>query len=364
MTLVGIDVSSYQPANITAIVPGDFAIVKATEGVDYVSSTCVAQMQGAFATGKRAGFYHFISTDDPIRQADFFCAQTAGFFWRAVPFLDWEGPGMALGAPGARAFVDRVRSNMGVLPPIYMSLSPAMQDQYRALVDAGLWVAYGANYDTPQGYEGAPASSSSGVWPFAAMRQFTSAGQLPGYSGRLDLDVFYGDGPAWDAYAGGSTPQPQPLEDDVALIQAIDRPGQPVYLFAPGYVKHLATLDQVSAAQYTTRLGTPNQSHDQEFQDSIYNYGLEEYTVDQVLEIATTRNPDGTVKDYNRGGMLIASWNDIRKTAQPTLGADQIASMSTAVVQGVLAGLPAGTTPDQLEAAVKAGLTGLTLTAA
>jgi len=365
MTLVGIDVSAFQPANISTVVPADFVIAKATEGVGYVSSTCVAQLDGALSSGKRAGFYHFISTDNPVAQADFFCAQTAGFFWRAVPFLDWEGAGMALGVAGARAFIDRVRSNMGVLPPIYMSLSPASQSQYRALVDAGLWVAYGANYGTPQGYEGAPASSSSGVWPSAQLRQFTSAGRLPGYGASLDLDVFYGDGPTWDAIATGhNTSAPTPLEEDVALVQAIDRPGQPVYLFAPGYVKHLASSDQVSAAQYTTRLGSPNQSHDQEFQDTIWNYGLEEYSVDQVLEIATNLNPDGTVQNYNRGGMLLASWNDVRKAAEPTLGAEQIASMASAVVSGVLAGLPAGTTTEQIEAAVKAGLDGLTLKAA
>ena len=45
------------------------------------------------------------------------------------------------------------------------------------------------------------------------MLQYTSGGYLPGWGDRLDLNVFYGDHAAWDAYAGGGTgvaPQPQP----------------------------------------------------------------------------------------------------------------------------------------------------------
>jgi len=51
----------------------------------------------------------------------------------------------------------------------------------------------------------APLIGGTGAWKFAALYQYTSSGRLSGYSGDLDLDVFYGDRAAWDAYAGGSS---------------------------------------------------------------------------------------------------------------------------------------------------------------
>ncbi|MEQ7019580.1 hypothetical protein ABQE38_23200, partial [Enterococcus avium] len=54
---------------------------------------------------------------------------------------------------------------------------------------------------------------ASPYWKSTAMYQYTSNGRLNGWSGRLDLNVFYGDKEVWDAYAGvksGSTPSPAP----------------------------------------------------------------------------------------------------------------------------------------------------------
>lgn len=223
MTMLGIDVSAFQPANISTLVPADFVIVKCTEGTDYVSSVADAQIQGALDSGKRVGFYHFIDVGGQVAQAKWFLSQTAGYFGRGVPILDWEGAGANAGPDGAWRFLSTVADATGRMPWTYMSLSLAEQAAYAGITASSLWVAYGADYGTPQGYEGAPSSSSSGVWPKAACRQFTSAGSLPGYSGRLDLDVFYGSAVDWDAAAGSSmaadAAQPkQPIEgvDDMA----------------------------------------------------------------------------------------------------------------------------------------------------
>jgi hypothetical protein len=53
------------------------------------------------------------------------------------------------------------------------------------------------------------------------MWQFTSTAQMPGWSGNLDANVFYGDAAAWDAYCGAGTITPQgtittPQEDDMS----------------------------------------------------------------------------------------------------------------------------------------------------
>lgn len=201
----GIDVSGWQAPDITRKVPADFAFAKATEGLDYVSKECDAQIQGQIDQDKAFGFYHFISTDDPVAQANYFLRNTEGYFGHGIPVLDWEAAGMRLGGAGARRFLDTVTAAHGIKPLIYMSLSPAQSNDMHQVVDGdyGLWVAYGGDYSSRHnGYENVPADSESGVWPFAVCRQYTSQGFLNG-QGPLDLNVFYGDRSVWDAYAGG-----------------------------------------------------------------------------------------------------------------------------------------------------------------
>lgn len=79
-----------------------------------------------------------------------------------------------------------------------------------ANADYGLWVAnYGS--DAQQGYS-QPNPPASPYWKSTVMYQYTSNGRLTGWSGRLDLNVFYGDKKTWDAYAGikssDSSPNP------------------------------------------------------------------------------------------------------------------------------------------------------------
>lgn len=52
--------------------------------------------------------------------------------------------------------------------------------------------------------QNAPIKGGLGAWGSCAMYQYTSHGRIAGWSGNLDLDVFYGDAAAWDKYAGGS----------------------------------------------------------------------------------------------------------------------------------------------------------------
>ena len=54
------------------------------------------------------------------------------------------------------------------------------------------------------------------------MFQYSSAGSLPGWNGSLDLNIFFGDESAWDAYAsagsGSTEPNAEPVKsvDDIA----------------------------------------------------------------------------------------------------------------------------------------------------
>lgn len=71
--------------------------------------------------------------------------------------------------------------------------------------DYGLWNAGYYAGDTIMGYnQNAPIKGGLGAWESCAMYQYTSHGRIAGWSGNLDLDVFYGNTNAWDKFAGGS----------------------------------------------------------------------------------------------------------------------------------------------------------------
>lgn len=80
MTMNGIDISDYQRGLDLFEVPCDFVICKATEGTTLVHRTCDPWIQLAIKMNKKWGFYHFLNTEDVIKQADFFVSQTKKLF--------------------------------------------------------------------------------------------------------------------------------------------------------------------------------------------------------------------------------------------------------------------------------------------
>lgn len=223
MTLNGIDVSAWQKSINLTVVPADFVISKITGGMSGRSSDFDRQWRQAKAAGKLRGAYHFAKDGGPVNSST---AEADNFVKHITPYLDgetilaldWEADALPLGASWAKTWLDRVYAKTGVRPLIYMSASVATQAQWKSVVAAGygLWIAaWGTNKGG--GYK-TPSAVSSGQWPFAAIRQYTSNGQLNGYSGRLDLDIFYGNRDAWKAYAKlpnvtEPTPDPTPIEE-------------------------------------------------------------------------------------------------------------------------------------------------------
>lgn len=215
MTLKGIDVSSWQPANITKLVDFDFAIMKATEGIGFVSPTCDAQVQAAKQRGKLIGVYHFArnTKNSSEAEADFFLKNIQGYLdKKTVLVLDWEDVNTS-DVAWAKRWLDRVFEKTGVRPLIYMSESPANSWDWSSVAkEYGLWVAKYRDNASDINYNMALAGTppSARHWKDGyAMWQWTSSGRLDGYGGDLDLNEFYGDGKAWLAYAGGgSAPVP------------------------------------------------------------------------------------------------------------------------------------------------------------
>ena len=212
MALHGIDVSTWQPANITDLVDYDFAIMKASEGLA-VAKNCDAQYQRAKKRGKLVGVYHFASPGDPIAQADFFVKHVKGYVGEAILVLDLEAAALTQWGPsGAKKWMDRVYSLTGVRPVLYVMGSAVSRFGNIAGADYGLWIA-NWNKRTTGGFT-TPPKPGIGPWKFAALHQYTDRGHLKGYSSDLDLNIFHGDRNTWLAYAGAkksdSKPKPKP----------------------------------------------------------------------------------------------------------------------------------------------------------
>jgi lysozyme len=203
-TLDGIDISSYQSDIDLTVVPVDFAIIKATEGVSYVNPYCDQHYWQAINTGKKVGVYHFARPDtgnSATDEADFFVQNCLGYIKTAILVLDWEEDDSNVG--WAKEWLDRVLSQTGVHPLIYMSASVVTSYNWQSVASEnyGLWVArwgYGTR-DCP-GPSGVNPPDIS-YWSFYAIWQWTDQGYYSGYGSPVDCDQFEGDRDAWDKYA-------------------------------------------------------------------------------------------------------------------------------------------------------------------
>lgn len=212
MAMQGIDISSWQADLDLSKVPCDFAIIKATQGVGYVSPSCDVHVQQAISLGKPFGFYHYVDGSGAQAEADFFVDNCANYFGKGIPCIDWES--IQNSAWGnvyyLKNLVQRVIDRTGVKPLIYASASFFPWDVAQSL-DCGAWVAQYADMNST-GYQDAPWNEGAYA---CAIRQYSSCGRLPGYSGNLDLDKAYMDADAWAKYVGAanaSAPAPAPAK--------------------------------------------------------------------------------------------------------------------------------------------------------
>lgn len=204
MAMQGIDISGWQAGIDLSKVPCDFVIVKATQGVNFVSGSCDAQVQQAISLGKPFGFYHYVDGSGAQAEADFFIDHCAGYFGKGIPCIDWESAeNYAWGNTGyLKQLVQRVIDRTGVKPLIYAQSSAFPWDVAQAL-DCGAWVAQYAD-NSATGYQVTPWNE--GAYD-CAIRQYSSHGSLDGYSGNLDLDKAYMDADGWAKYVGAASAQ-------------------------------------------------------------------------------------------------------------------------------------------------------------
>lgn len=197
--LHGIDISNWQAGLKLVNTDAQFAIMKATEGTDYVDPYCDGFVQQARKAGLPYGVYHFFRGNG-VAEADHFLDNVADYIGDGLLILDWEDESTS--ATQAKAWLDRVYQKTGIKPILYTVKSFLASAKAIEQADYGLWIAY-------------PSSASSygnvSPWSSAILWQYSWEHQTGGM--KVDADYFYGDKATWDAYATGGNTQPQPQPD-------------------------------------------------------------------------------------------------------------------------------------------------------
>ena len=206
--MFGIDISSWQSGLYLPDLQIDFAIVKATEGIDYVNPYCNGWIEQLQMMGKPFGVYHFANGNNPEKEAKYFYDNCTGYIGKGIFVLDFE-----ISVYNTKDYCERLMQKFhdlsDIWPLIYVSASRLPEFQGSWLPEkCGLWLAgypqayaYWTNDDCP--YDCSP-------WPFIAIWQFTSSLIIPGWHSKLDGNIAYMDETAWNKYAQLDTSKLQP----------------------------------------------------------------------------------------------------------------------------------------------------------
>ncbi len=189
--LQGIDVSGWQKSGTLKAKNYNFAIIKASEGVDYKSDGLdyhyndFSGRTDGNPCGKLYGFYHYARPDTgntAKAEAESFLKFVGHHKGKAVYALDWEDKALNYPASWAMEFLDIVSRETGCNPLFYASASVMRDPKYKDIVSKyPLWVA--AYSDTPPDFGG--AFKSWKIW------QYTSE--------PYDLNKFNGNAEDWKA---------------------------------------------------------------------------------------------------------------------------------------------------------------------
>lgn len=199
----GIDIASYQSTLDPGKVPGDFIIIKATQGTGYINPSFMKQADATLKAGKVLGLYHYANGSGANSEVDFFLQAVRPYIGKAFLCLDWEhipngGANPQFSNPSyAKDFMDQVRKRTGLTMFIYGSKESCFNAfNWNEVKRAGYpcWGAQYPNYDPIHGYKSNPWQSTRqwGAWGrYPSIFQYTSVLRLDGYAGNLDGDLAY-----------------------------------------------------------------------------------------------------------------------------------------------------------------------------
>lgn len=212
----GIDISNHKYSeglhDLSEIMKSaDFCICKATGGASFVDYSCDYYIQQLIKLGKPWGFYHFANDDyegySAEREADFFIENCRNYFGKGIPILDWETA--TVNASWVNRFVRRVHDKTGVWCWIYSW--PRYFNDGGIEANCGRWIAYYPNVTSPGlDYTLPEVPNTDGT---VCAWQYASDGRVEGFSGNLDINVFFGDAESWGKYARGDGGDTKPIDD-------------------------------------------------------------------------------------------------------------------------------------------------------
>lgn len=186
--MFGYDISNYQPTLNCKAVNGSFVIQKATEGNWYRDPTMKKHADEALADGKLLGLYAFSDGQDYKSEVDLFAEYTKEYRHKATFWLDFEANALKNGAEYAKKWLAYFEKKTGIKPGIYMMLSAENSMNWADVANKyRLWIAQYNNYN-PVGYMTRSLYGSLRHWKQWDIFQYSSAGNLAGYNGNLDVD--------------------------------------------------------------------------------------------------------------------------------------------------------------------------------
>ena len=207
--LNGYDISDYQRSLDVTKVKGNFAIIKATEGTNYINPSLHKHVEQAFKSGKLVALYHFGRGGNPRSEGALFLRVAKPYLGRVILILDEEGSVVtAVGSTWAKQFLDYVTEKTGTRPWLYTGLSDENRINWRPVAkDYKLWVAQYNDMLPHYGYKARGLYGHLVNWNMRdlVMFQYSATGRLPGYNGDLDLDVFYGSKSDWLKHSNNQT---------------------------------------------------------------------------------------------------------------------------------------------------------------
>lgn len=258
--LLGVDISNHQAGINIAGLGAGFIIVMATQGDWFTNPLLHEQLEGALATGRPTGVYHYVDGSGVEAEVGHFLAAIGEYRDRVFLAVDWEaGQNDAWGdAEYLRALVMGLRARIGGRRVLLYASSGVYPHDVAAATDSVRWVAQYAS-DDPVGWDANPWTD--GTWTTAgAIHQYTGTGRLPGYGGNLDLNVFHGDeNDLWALVAapapgGGGATTTNNRRSDMLLIETTTPWGTTAWaLITP--VSGAMALDPQQAQAYNAATG-------------------------------------------------------------------------------------------------------------
>lgn len=213
--LKGIDISSHNGDIKIAALPIDFVIVKFTEGLTY-RNPYRTKAQETLKANKLLGFYHYARNNDPEKEAQFFIDNTIDYQGIGIPVLDWEEN---QSVEWVNKFVRYYHEKTGCWPWIYSN--PRFFNLGGVEYNCGRWIAWYPNVIRPTlDYDPGTIPTTDGL---VCCWQYASDGYVPGHDGNLDINHFYGDAKAWNAYAkAGTSSDPDNDEANKVVVSVLE----------------------------------------------------------------------------------------------------------------------------------------------